>query len=121
MLLTAKLSALKSFKRSLDDVHPSDMSQGISLTTDQYNAIIEILPQVNEVLSGKGIAVSQPKFDQVATSKSNKADTGEDKKQESEDVEEEEEEPPAIQSAKSKLDKFRHKQNHEATSDEEEG
>ena len=97
------------------------MPQGISLTTDQYNAVIEILPQVNEMLSGKGIEVSMPKFDQVAKSKSTKADNGEDKKEESDDVEEEDEEPPAIQSAKSKLDKFRHKQNHEATSDEEEG
>lgn len=107
--------------RGLDEAPVSEMSQGISLTADQYNAVIEILPQVNEVLSGKGIEVSQPKFDHAASSKSTKADNGEDEKEESEHAEAEEEELPKIQSAKSKLDKFRHKQNHEATSDEEEG
>ncbi|KAI7216856.1 hypothetical protein KC333_g4576 [Hortaea werneckii] len=76
--------------------------KGISLSVDQYNAVVEIMPQIEQVLKNKNVEVARPDYEK-----------GEDS---SAPVQEEGEPNAASDDAKS--DK---KANHEATSDEDEG
>ncbi|KAH9845821.1 Transcriptional Coactivator p15 (PC4) [Teratosphaeria destructans] len=86
--------------------------QGITLSIDQFSAVMDVLPQIESTLKSKGIAIPRPKYDGGA------ADAGNDEPEE----EDEEEAPDEEEDAKpSKLDKFRMRPNHEATSDEEGG
>ncbi|KAI7090518.1 hypothetical protein KC356_g1481 [Hortaea werneckii] len=75
--------------------------KGISLSVDQYNAVVEIMPQVEQVLKNKNVEVARPDYDKGADSGA--------------PVQEEGELNAASDDAKS--DK---KANHEATSDEDE-
>lgn len=76
--------------------------KGISLSVDQYNAVVEIMPQIEQVLKNKNVEVVRPDYDK-----------GEDS---GALVQEEGESNAASDDTKS--DK---KANHEATSDEDEG
>ncbi|KAF2173649.1 hypothetical protein M409DRAFT_15927 [Zasmidium cellare ATCC 36951] len=87
--------------------------KGISLNLDQFNAFIELLPQLEGVLTSKGIQVPRPKYDEASTKKSAAKDEDAD-----EDSEDDEDSKPAVNST-GKLDKSKHKANHEATSDED--
>lgn len=53
--------SLKSISRSADK-HLLSNNQGISLTLDQFNAVIELLPHIETVLVGKGEKVSRPDY-----------------------------------------------------------
>ncbi|KXL50015.1 hypothetical protein M433DRAFT_436855 [Acidomyces richmondensis BFW] len=91
--------------------------KGISLSIDQYAAIIEIIPQIENVLKSKGILVPRPNYEgKAATPQPDE----EPKRREGVkgDNEEKEEEKP--QKSENKLDRFKMKANHEATSDEDE-
>lgn len=105
------------------------------MTLDQFNTIVELLPQLESELKKSGGVLSRPKYDR-AIGGSAAGDDGEEEEEEEElvqrkenpasadevDEEEEEEEKPIQKKSKSKLDKFKHKsKNHEATSDEDEG
>lgn len=104
------------------------------MTLDQFNTIVELLPQLESELKKSGGVLSRPKYDR-AIGGSAAGDDGEEEEEEEELVqkkenpasadevdEEEEEEKPIQKRSKSKLDKFKHKsKNHEATSDEDEG
>lgn len=104
------------------------------MTLDQFNTIVELLPQLESELKKSGGVLSRPKYDR-AIGGSAAGDDGEEEEDEEELVqkkenpasadevdEEEEEEKPIQKKSKSKLDKFKHKsKNHEATSDEDEG
>lgn len=104
------------------------------MTLDQFNTIVELLPQLESELKKSGGVLSRPKYDR-AIDGSAAGDDGEEEEEEEELVqkkenpasadevdEEEEEEKPIQKKSKSKLDKFKHKsKNHEATSDEDEG
>ena len=89
------------------------------MTLDQFNTVIELLPQLEAELKKKGTKLSRPKYDGVAVEA--KDDEEEEEEEEAADskAEDDEEEKPVPK--KSKLDKFKHKsKNHEATSDEDE-
>ena len=93
------------------------------MNIDQYKALIELLPQVESSLRAKGIEVPRPQYDGDSGAASiNEKDNGavKVKKDDAED-EEEEEEPVKPSKSASKLEKFKLKQNHEATSDEDDG
>lgn len=104
------------------------------MTLDQFNTIVELLPQLESELKKSGGVLSRPKYDR-AIGEAAAGDDGEEEEEEEELVqkkenlasadevdEEEEEEKPVQKKSKSKLDKFKHKsKNHEATSDEDEG
>lgn len=78
------------------------LSQGISLSMDQYKTFISLLPEIERVLESKGIQVPRPQYD--APSKSN----------------EEDEDEGSTSKALSKRNGKASKPNHEATSDEDE-
>lgn len=69
------------------------------------------------MLKSKEIKVSRPKYDQKSTAEA--IDDDDDDEAEESDNDDEEDVKPAIKTS-SKLDKFKHKANHEATSDEDE-
>ena len=43
--------------------------QGISLTLEQYNTVMSVLPEVESALAAKGAEVERPEFNGVAASK----------------------------------------------------
>ncbi|KAK4497991.1 hypothetical protein PRZ48_010647 [Zasmidium cellare] len=90
--------------------------KGISLNLDQFNAFVELLPQLENVLTAKGIKVPRPKYDQASSKKAAAEEEEEEDREDSED--DEDDEKPASKST-GRLDKFKHKANHEATSDED--
>jgi hypothetical protein len=106
-----------------------DPFQGISLNIDQFTAFIEQLPEIEKALEAKGITIPRPEYGDVrASSKAEEQaeEENEDEEEEEEEVkkpakavEASEDEEDAKPVAKSKLDRFRHKANHEATSDED--
>ncbi|KAI7184933.1 hypothetical protein KC363_g7434 [Hortaea werneckii] len=75
--------------------------KGISLSVDQYNAVVEIMPQIEQVLKNKNVEVARPDYDKGADGGSPLQEEGE----------------PDAASDDAKSDK---KANHEATSDEDE-
>lgn len=88
--------------------------KGISLSSDQYTALVELLPDIERVLQSKGVTVPRPQYDKNAALRDADADDQE------EPVDEQEEdvgEEPAPR--KGRLEKFRMKGNHESTSDED--
>jgi hypothetical protein len=85
------------------------------LTAEQFNAVIELLPQIEPVLQSKGVEVVRPQYDQ--SRKKQPASMEED------EVENEAEAggfEPASKVA-SKLEKYKLKKNHESTSEEDDG
>ncbi|QIW94903.1 hypothetical protein AMS68_000421 [Peltaster fructicola] len=72
--------------------------KGISLTLEQFNTVVELLPNVEGLLSSKGLVVNRPAYSNQQTSSSATDDATAD-------------EPDNAKSAS--------KANHEATSDEE--
>ncbi|KAK5138028.1 hypothetical protein LTR08_005825 [Meristemomyces frigidus] len=90
--------------------------KGISLSVDQFAAVLDILPQIESVLGSKGIEVPRPKYDGKLPAED--PDNEEEAEQEAKHDEDEEEEVPKTSS---KLEKFRMRKNHEATSDEDDG
>jgi hypothetical protein len=89
--------------------------QGISLSMEQYTALVALLPDIERVLKSKGVEVPRPKYDKAALQVK---DQEEDSAPEEEDEEDEEEAAPS--KSKAKLSKFKMKSNHDATSDEDE-
>lgn len=89
--------------------------QGIALTTDQFAAILEVLPQIESVLQSKGVTLPRPKYDDPVAVSEAAAD------QEPEEAESEEDEVPHVETKPSnKLETFKFKKaNHEATDDED--
>ncbi|TKA50545.1 hypothetical protein B0A55_12878, partial [Friedmanniomyces simplex] len=91
--------------------------KGISLSVDQYTALLSVLPQLESILRSQGIDVPRPQYDGPGAIQS--LQEGEDDGQDEEaDADEGKDEKPV---KTSKLDKFKLKANHEATSDEDEG
>ena len=96
--------------------------QGTALNTEQLNAVITLLPELESVLKSKGFKdIARPDY----ANASKKSVDDEDDEEEEEAVESgadegEEVEAPSKKS-KNKLDKFKHKtkKNHEASSDED--
>ena len=87
------------------------------------------MPEIEKALKAKGITIPRPEYgDARASSKAEEQaeEENEDEEEEKEEVkkpakavEASEDEEDAKPVAKSKLDRFRHKANHEATSDED--
>ncbi|KAK0335705.1 hypothetical protein LTR91_020064 [Friedmanniomyces endolithicus] len=86
--------------------------KGISLSVDQYTALLSVLPQLETLLHDRGIEVPRPRYDSPA---------GTDMlpEEEAEEVGEVAEEEQDVKPSKRKLDK-KLKANHETTSDEDE-
>ncbi|KAK1067041.1 hypothetical protein LTR12_010688 [Friedmanniomyces endolithicus] len=88
--------------------------KGISLSVDQYTALLNVLPRLEILLHDRGIQVPRPKYDGPAT-------TNMLPEEEAEEVEEVAEEEQDVKPSKRKLDMKLVKANHETTSDEDEG
>lgn len=87
------------------------------MTIEQYSALLELLPAVERVLKARGAEVPRPPYgDKVV-----EEEVDDDVVEEAVEEEEEEEEEQPVPKKKSKLDKFKFKKNHEATSEEEDG
>ncbi|KAF4551364.1 RNA polymerase II transcriptional coactivator-like protein [Elsinoe fawcettii] len=102
--------------------------KGIALPMEQYETLLSLLPQVEEVLKKQGIEVGRPEYGgkAKAAAAEEEQEDEDDGKPEGEEDDEEEEIKPAKKARetdgdrKSKLDRFKFdKQNHEATSDED--
>jgi hypothetical protein len=104
--------------------------QGISLNIEQFTAFIDQLPEIEKVLKAKGITIPRPEYGGARVSP--KAEDQEENDEEEVEKEEEEEVKKPGKASKasdraedmrpvaaSKLDRFRHRANHEATSDED--
>lgn len=92
------------------------------MNTEQLNAVITLLPELENVLKSKGFKdIARPDY----ANASKKSVGDEDDEEEEEAVESgadaSDEAEAASKKTKSKLDKFKHKtkKNHEATSDED--
>ncbi|KAL9108577.1 MAG: hypothetical protein Q9227_006663 [Pyrenula ochraceoflavens] len=86
--------------------------KGISLTMEQYIALVEALPGIEEVLKSKGEHVTRPEYgDGSSSSRRAQAEAEDDQ---------EEEERQEDTGGTTKVKKERKKSNFEATSDEEE-
>lgn len=89
-------------------------SQGISLNLDQFNAFVELLPQVETVLKSRlkseDVEISRPDYDRKTTAKPAEPDQA--ALDDGSDDDEKE--------STGKRDKSKLKKNHEATSDEDE-
>lgn len=98
--------------------------QGISLSLEQYNALIELLPQIETALKGKGEDVSRPDYNDDKSTLSSaivKASPEENANDETSEDAGHDGQKLQVHASSKKLDKSRYsKQNHEATSDEEE-
>lgn len=92
--------------------------KGISMTVDQYTAFLELIPEIEQVLKSKGVTVPRPQYDKKASVK--EEDENENDEHEDGDAAEDDEKDTSTKH-KGKLDKFKMKKNHEATSDEDEG
>lgn len=86
---------------------------------DQYSALIDLLPDIERVLKGRGIEVPRPQYDGKAAASKKGAERDED----GVDNEDPEDGEQVAAPQKGKLDRFKmeKKKNHEATSDEDEG
>lgn len=90
---------------------------------------MEQLPEIEKALKAQGITIPRPDYggahafpkdeDQAEEDKEEEEDEEEEVKKPAKAVEESEDEEDAKPVAASKLDRFRHKANHEATSDED--
>jgi hypothetical protein len=102
-------------------VADTDIGQGISLNIEQFTTFMEQLPEIEKALKAKGISIPRPKYG--ASSAKEVEDDEEDEdaaepgKKAVADVDEDEEPLKPVKSGR--LDKFKHKANHEATSDED--
>jgi hypothetical protein len=107
-----------------------DVFQGISLNIDQFTAFIEQLPEIEKALKAKGITIPRPEYGGARASPKTEEQVEENEEEEEEEEEEaakkptkaveaSEDEEDAKPVGKSKLDRFRHRANHEATSDED--
>ncbi|KAK4548855.1 hypothetical protein LTR36_008628 [Oleoguttula mirabilis] len=92
--------------------------KGISLSVDQFTAVLDILPQIEGVLESKGITIPRPKYDGKPTVEEPAADEEDGEEGEEDEAEEAKDEKPKTSG---RLDKFKMKRNHEATSDEDDG
>jgi hypothetical protein len=97
-------------------------SQGIALPIEQFNALVELLPQIEKALQPKAgdLKISRPRYDYSASGEAEKKNINKD----SEDDEDEEQ----VKDVKKKDDdndrpqkRQKQKANHEATSSEDEG
>ena len=100
---------------SWNESYAYDDLQGISLSIEQYTALIEILPDIERVLKSKRIEVPRPQYGKAAA----KA-VDEEEEEEVDDEEDDDDEEVETSKSKGKLGKFKLKSNHEATSDEDE-
>jgi hypothetical protein len=106
-----------------------DVFQGISLNIDQFTAFIEQLPEIEKALKAKGITIPRPEYGEARASSKTEEQAEEENEEEEEEeeaakkpakaVEASEDEEDVKPVTKSKLDRFKHRANHEATSDED--
>jgi hypothetical protein len=99
-------------------------SQGIALPIEQFNALIDLLPQIEKALQPKAgdLKISRPRYDDAASA----ATTGETEKGSKDSVDNDEDENEAKDDKKKDHDerpqkRQKQKANHEATSSEDEG
>jgi hypothetical protein len=112
--------------RQTDNILILDLPKGISLNIEQFTTLIEQLPEIEKVLKAKGITIPRPEYGGARASPKAESQDEEENEEEVEDVkkptkpvQESEQEEDAKPVAASKLDRFRHRANHEATSDED--
>ncbi|KAF1356289.1 transcriptional Coactivator p15-domain-containing protein [Delphinella strobiligena] len=97
--------------------------KGISLSIEQFNALVELLPQIEDSLKSKGEPVSRPSYGGTTTTTTEPPSDSNDKSAEDNNEVDQagENGPVEPQQNSNKLEKFKYtRKNHEATSDEEE-
>ncbi len=87
-------------------------AKGISLSIEQYTALIQILPDIEGVLKSKDIEVPRPQYDEAITKTIKESEAVDDDEDDEEEVE--------TSKSKGRLEKYKLKRNHDATSDEDE-
>lgn len=85
------------------------------MTVEQYTAFLDLMPDIERVLKSKGIKVPRPPFDKQPVAAEEQAEDDESAEHAGED------EHPSSPEQKDRLDKFKLKKNHEATSSSDEG
>jgi hypothetical protein len=91
------------------------------MNVDQFNAIIELLPEIENQLKEKNIELARPHYGTSVKAGSDEGAEEEPAREEEPVAREKEEAGPVAKTSKSKLSQFMHrsKKNHEATSDED--
>ncbi|KAK6428003.1 hypothetical protein LTR95_015858 [Oleoguttula sp. CCFEE 5521] len=95
--------------------------KGISLTTEQFNAVVEALPQIEASLKERDIDLPRPDYSAVIPAAATKEENDEDD-DDNDDVEEDEAEDDDAEDVKPSIAKTgaaKKKPNHEETSDED--
>ena len=73
-----------------EDLHVSLLTlihlQGISLTIDQYNVIMSVLPDMEHALSAKGVDVTRPDFSGAGAEKAGDDEPEEEDEKDDEDA-----------------------------------
>jgi len=102
--------------------------KGISLNIEQFTTFLEQLPAIQEALRAKGIPTPRPRYGassarEVEESEEDEVDADEDEdatKPEKKAVADADEDEEPVKPVKAgRLERFKHKANHEATSDED--
>lgn len=98
------------------------------MTLDQYSALIKVLPEIERVLKAQGATVPRPRYGQVTEDEAEDEESQRDRDEDDEEARSGDgdsrtvpSEDAAPSNEQSKLEKFRMKKNHEATSDEDNG
>ena len=89
----------------------SENLQGISLNIEQYTALLNAIPQIERSLKAKGVDVPRPNYDSTTGTEVSENGVGDEAK---------DRDPIYSKASTSKLDQYKMRANHEATSDEDE-
>lgn len=87
------------------------------MTVDQYTAFLDLMPDIERVLQSRGIKVPRPPFDKKVITTEEEAEDEESADDGDRDGDKHQSSPEQ----KGRLDKFKMKKNHEATSSSDEG
>ncbi|GAB7341232.1 hypothetical protein MBLNU457_7511t2 [Dothideomycetes sp. NU457] len=71
-----QLIMIREYYEKNDEMLPG--KKGISLTPEQFSALIEVLPQLETALQDKGISVTRPKYTSEPASKADSIDENEE-------------------------------------------
>ncbi|PPJ57982.1 hypothetical protein CBER1_11469 [Cercospora berteroae] len=95
--------------------------KGISMTLEQFDAVLGVLPELEREVKKRGGKVRRVRVEGEKDGEEDEGDGGVEKEEKEVEVNEEEEEEEELpKKTKNKLEKFKHKaKNHEATSDED--
>lgn len=89
------------------------------MNIEQFQSFVEMLPEIEKALQAKGISIPRPKYDGAQPVVEGKQDDEDEETEDKVKATDEDEDEDAKPVRAGRLDKFKHKANHEATSDED--